>query len=95
VSAEKKPQPIVILIRESLLLSWGRDLVTFGWLLGGLWLNHNHLGGHWMVTLTLCIGLFAFGMSSVRSKAQTVEEAIKSLEAMRKPTPNPPEENHG
>ncbi len=79
--------PVVILLKESLLVSWGRDLFTFGWLLGGLWLNHNYLGGSVVITVTLCIGLFVFAASHNKSRL-TIDQALEKLQAMKREAPN-------
>lgn len=80
----KKKQVKVIIIKETLLVSWMKDLVTFGWLLGGQFLNYTYLGNSWIVTLTLCISIFAFAMAKGKDLELTPEDAIEQLKKMRK-----------
>lgn len=74
----------ILLIKEPLLVSWGRDLFTFGWLLGGQYLNYKYLGNSLTITTTLCIAMFVFALGKKSDHLYTVDEAIEKLNAIRK-----------
>jgi hypothetical protein len=74
----------VIIIRESVLVSWAKDVFTWGCLFAMYWLNHKYLGGAWVVDVTTSFAVLIMALSiAIKRTTYTVDDAIKKLESLR------------
>ena len=71
----------IVVIKESLFVSWIKDLFTFGLLFGLWYLNHTFLDSGWMIDFIVAFLVF-MGALSFRNKKLTIEEAKKELDRL-------------
>lgn len=71
-----------IIIHETLLESWLKDLFTYGGLFLLFYLNHKFIDGLWLLDSVILIFfvLLILGSSGKIKKDFTIKEAIKYLE---------------
>lgn len=72
-----------IVVNEGFLKSAAKDVVTFAILFVMFWLNYEFIGNNWIVHICIFI-MFLVGLSAIRRKEYTLEEAITYLESRRK-----------
>lgn len=72
----------VVILRESVLASWAKDLVTFALFAGTMYFNHKVLSGNgWVDVLLLLMVIFWLaGLQSSRAFRGTRAEAINWLQ---------------
>lgn len=74
----------IIYFRESLIQSVLSDIVSFGFIIGGLLFNKFVLSGKWYIDIFFMLLFLILSLSKVNSKKQTFtskEELLKYLES--------------
>ena len=80
----KTPQKEYFTIRESILESVIKDIVSLGMLTILCWLNVKYFGNHSSITIFCIFFYFLYVVSRPGRKIQNIDEAIKYLQDLKK-----------
>jgi len=73
----------IIYIKEGVIISWLRDIVTYGCLFGGWYGNHKLLDGGWFIDFTIACLVILVAVARVNRKLKTIDEAIEELKELK------------
>ena len=78
-----------VIIQESVLESWFKDIVSIGLLFAMYYLNHTYTDGAWLIDFTTTIFFIAIlvARGNKTRKSMTLDETISLLQEKNKSNP--------
>lgn len=72
-----------VIIEESVIASWTKDIFTFALMVGMFYLNFRFCGGSTVFNLTIALCLFILAVGVSQRKKRTLDEAITDLATIK------------